>query len=173
MTIRSQPAPALMLRASTLAYLGVMVALPLATLTYQASEPGWAAFHKALVDPFAWHALKLTIWTALVMVVINAVTGTATAWVLVRYEFPGKGIMKDRILLAFDFGEHYTTVVSNPENFIDFESEDFKGETRHPTQVIIKSNETGAYGIGAMIRGFLMVRDIRLAPGRKWPPLWG
>ncbi len=80
---------------------------------------------------------------------------------------PGKGIMKDRILLAFDFGEHYTTVVANPDNFINFESEDFKGETRHPTQVIVKSNEAGAYGIGAMIRGFLMVRDIRLATRKE------
>ncbi|CBS87142.1 protein of unknown function [Azospirillum lipoferum 4B] len=75
--------------------------------------------------------------------------------------------MKDRILLAFDFGEHYTTVVTNPENFVDFESEEFKGETRHPTQVIIKSNEAGAYGIGAMIRGFLMIRDIRLATRKE------
>ena len=43
----------------------------------------------------------------------------------------------------------------------------FKGETKHPTEVIIKSNERGAYGIGAMIRGFLQVSSIRLATKRE------
>jgi sulfate/thiosulfate transport system permease protein len=93
--------PALILRSSTLAYLGVMVVLPLAALTIQAVEPGATSFWKAVVDPFAWHALKLTFATALVMVAINAIMGTATAWVLVRYDFPGKGIMNALIDLPF------------------------------------------------------------------------
>ncbi len=67
----------------------------------QAAEPGPAAFVKAVADPFAWHALKLTFATALVMVAINAVMGTATAWVLVRYDFPGKAIMNALIDLPF------------------------------------------------------------------------
>jgi sulfate transport system permease protein len=78
-----------------------MVVLPLLALGLQAAEPGVAAFWQALTNPFAWHALKLTLATALVMVAINAVTGTATAWVLVRYEFPGKGIMNALIDLPF------------------------------------------------------------------------
>jgi len=93
--------PGLLLRASTLAYLGVMVVLPVAALGTQASDQGFAAFAKAVVDPFAWHALRLTFATALVMVGINAVMGTATAWVLVRYDFPGKGIMNALIDLPF------------------------------------------------------------------------
>jgi hypothetical protein len=80
---------------------------------------------------------------------------------------PGAGIMKDRILLAFDFGNMDTTVIKNQENWIDFESEDFKGETRHPAQIIIKSNERGAYGIGALVRGFLTVSAIRLATKKE------
>lgn len=95
------PGPGLLLRASTLAYLGVMVVLPLVALGVQASEGGAGAFVRAVVDPFAWHALKLTFATALVMVLINAVMGTATAWVLVRYDFPGKGIMNALIDLPF------------------------------------------------------------------------
>jgi sulfate transport system permease protein len=93
--------PALILRASTLAYLGIMVVLPLAALTIQAFELGPSAFWKAVTDPFAWHALKLTFATAFVMVGINAVMGTATAWVLVRYDFPGKGLMNALIDLPF------------------------------------------------------------------------
>jgi len=93
--------PGLLLRASTLAYLGVMVVLPVVALGTQASDQGFAAFGKAIIDPFAWHALRLTFATALVMVGINAVMGTATAWVLVRYEFLGKGIMNALIDLPF------------------------------------------------------------------------
>ncbi len=93
--------PGLVLRASTLAYLGVMVVLPLAALAYQAAEPGTSAFANAIADPFAWHSLRLTFATALVMVGINAVMGTATAWVLVRCDFPGKAIMNALIDLPF------------------------------------------------------------------------
>jgi sulfate transport system permease protein len=45
--------------------------------------------------------LKLTFLTAAAMVAINAVTGTATAWVLVRYAFPGKGLVNALIDLPF------------------------------------------------------------------------
>ncbi|MFO0952033.1 MAG: sulfate ABC transporter permease subunit CysT [Isosphaeraceae bacterium] len=93
--------PALLLRSLTLGYLGVMVLLPLAALAVGAFEPGWRAFWKALTDPFAWHALQLTFATALVMVLINAVMGTMTAWVLVRYPFPGKGLVNALIDLPF------------------------------------------------------------------------
>lgn len=97
----TRSAPALALRASTLAYLGVMVVLPLVALGVRASEGGWAGFGKAITDPFAVHALKLTFATAGVMVLINAVMGTATAWVLVRYDFPGKPVMNALIDLPF------------------------------------------------------------------------
>ena len=65
---------------------------------YSASK---AAFWSALMNPFAWHALKLTFGTALVMVAVNAVMGTLTAWVLVRYPFPGKGFVNALIDLPF------------------------------------------------------------------------
>ncbi|WP_422927587.1 sulfate ABC transporter permease subunit CysT [Singulisphaera sp. PoT] len=97
-----RPSPSeLPLRAITLLYLGLMVVLPLAALGVQAAEPGRAAFWKEMTNPFAWHALKLTFATAGVMVLINAVTGTATAWVLVRYSFPGKKIMNALIDVPF------------------------------------------------------------------------
>ena len=94
-------ASALVLRSATLGYIGVMVLLPLAALSIESARPGGAAFWKAIVDPFAWHALVLTFVTALIMVVVNAVTGTATAWVLVRYPFPGKGLVNALIDLPF------------------------------------------------------------------------
>jgi len=97
----SRPAGGLLLRSASLSYLGVMVLLPLVALGYESTLPGTAAFLKALSDPFARHALWLTFVTAAAMVVINAVTGTATAWVLVRYPFPGKGFVNALIDLPF------------------------------------------------------------------------
>jgi sulfate transport system permease protein len=91
----------LVLRGTTLFYLGLMVLLPIAALALEAVRPGIAPFGEALSDPYAWHALKLTFITAAVMVVINAVTGTATAWVLVRYEFPARGLVNALIDLPF------------------------------------------------------------------------
>jgi sulfate transport system permease protein len=91
----------LLLRGATLSYLGVMVLLPLLALGVQAAEPGVSAFWAALTDPYALHALKLTFVTALAMVVVNMVAGTATAWVLVRYAFPGKGLVNALIDLPF------------------------------------------------------------------------
>jgi len=90
-----------LIRGATLSYLGVMVVLPLIVLAAESAAPGPRAFVAALTDPFAWHALKLTFATAMAMVAINAVTGTATAWVLVRYEFPGKSLMNALVDLPF------------------------------------------------------------------------
>jgi sulfate transport system permease protein len=99
-TVHNRPSD-LALRWTTLFYLGVMVALPTVALGVQAAQPGLSAFWRAVSDPYAWHALKLTFLTALVMVALNAVTGTATAWVLVRYDFPGRGLVNALIDLPF------------------------------------------------------------------------
>ena len=94
-------ATGIVLRGTTLFYLGIMVVLPMAALVIESARPGASAFVDAVRDPFAWHALKLTFLTASLMVVINAVTGTATAWVLVRYDFPGRGLVNALIDLPF------------------------------------------------------------------------
>jgi sulfate transport system permease protein len=91
----------LVLRGTTLFYLGLMVVLPMVALAVEAARPGFSAFAEAVRDPYAWHALKLTFVTAGMMVVINALTGTATAWVLVRYNFPGRGLVNALIDLPF------------------------------------------------------------------------
>lgn len=100
-SIAAEPPSAVLLRGASLSYVGLMVVLPLAALAVEAARPGGSAFLSALRDPFALHALKLTFVTALAMVAINAVLGTATAWVLVRYEFPGKGLVNALIDLPF------------------------------------------------------------------------
>ena len=93
--------PDLLLRGATLSYLGVMVVLPMVAIGLETARSGGPAFWSALNDPFAWHALKLTFTTALIMVVVDAIMGTATAWVLVRNDFPGKRMVNALIDLPF------------------------------------------------------------------------
>lgn len=104
MSTEARPMPAVngrALRAATLGYVGLMIVLPLLALSVEAARPGAGAFWSALCDPFARHALFLTVASALVMVAINVVTGTATAWVLVRHSFPGKALINALIDLPF------------------------------------------------------------------------
>lgn len=80
----------LILRWAALAYVGLLVVLPLLALVVKGLSVGGAGILNALTAPAASAALWLTIWTAAVMSVINAVMGTFTAWLLVRHDFPGR-----------------------------------------------------------------------------------
>jgi sulfate transport system permease protein len=96
-------AGALSLRVVAVAFLGVMVALPLAAVVGSVlTGPGGvgAALH-ALGSRTARAALWLTVWTAVVVALVNAVMGTLTAWVLARYHFFGKAILNAVIDLPF------------------------------------------------------------------------
>ena len=56
---------------------------------------------RMITQPVAWHALVLSLWTAGLMAIVNAVMGTLTAYVLVRYSFPGKRLLNGLIDLPF------------------------------------------------------------------------
>ena len=61
----------------------------------------WLAYTFASSTVLAPHALTLTLWTAAVMALINAVMGLLTAYVLVRYRFPGEGLLNAIVDLPF------------------------------------------------------------------------
>jgi sulfate/thiosulfate transport system permease protein len=82
-------------------YLSVIVLLPLAALLWQTQKGGWHAFWQAVTAPDARAALELTLIAALVVAGINALFGTLIAWVLVRDEFRGKGVVNSLIDLPF------------------------------------------------------------------------
>ena len=83
------------------AYLSLVVLLPLAALVWSARGDGIAEFWHQATAPEALSALKLTLGLAAACAVVNAVAGTATAWVLVRDRFPGKGLVDAVIDLPF------------------------------------------------------------------------
>jgi sulfate/thiosulfate transport system permease protein len=80
-------------RAAALTYLTVLLLIPLAVLLRDGLQNGLGALWHSVTEPVAWHALMLTLWTAAAMVGINTVMGLLTAYVLVRYEFPGKALL--------------------------------------------------------------------------------
>jgi sulfate transport system permease protein len=83
------------------AYLSLVVLLPLAALVWSARGGGLAEFWHQATAPEALSALKLTLGLAAACAAVNAVAGTATAWVLVRDRFPGKDLVDALIDLPF------------------------------------------------------------------------
>ncbi|MBV9787038.1 MAG: sulfate ABC transporter permease subunit CysT [Chloroflexi bacterium] len=88
-------------RTVALTYLTVMLILPLAVIIQYGFQDGLGGIWNAINQPVARHALWLTLWTAAVMALINAVMGTLTAYVLVRYSFPGKALLNGVVDLPF------------------------------------------------------------------------
>jgi len=84
---------ALLLRVLAFSYLIFMIVIPLGVILQDGFREGLGELIRQVTLPIAWHAIKLTLWTSALMTVINLVMGTATAYVIVRYEFPGKRIL--------------------------------------------------------------------------------
>ncbi len=81
------------LRGTALLYLLALLVIPLISVVQDGLRAGLVALWQTVTLPIARHALLLTLWTAVVTVIINAVMGTLTAYVLVRYQFPGKTLL--------------------------------------------------------------------------------
>jgi sulfate/thiosulfate transport system permease protein len=88
-------------RGIAMAYLSIVALIPLAAVLVRSMDGGFDVFWDAVTNEQAVAALRLTLIASLIVVVINAVTGTLIAWVLVRDEFPGKGIVNSLIDLPF------------------------------------------------------------------------
>ena len=84
-----------------MAYLSIVALIPLAAVVAKSLDGGLDAFWNAVTNDQAVAALQLTLVCSLIVVIINAVAGTLIAWVLVRDEFPGKGIVNSLIDLPF------------------------------------------------------------------------
>jgi sulfate transport system permease protein len=74
----------------TLFYLSAIVLIPFAGLLIRTFELSWADFWRLATTDRALAAYRLTFGASLVAAVANALFGTLLAWVLVRYEFPGR-----------------------------------------------------------------------------------
>jgi sulfate transport system permease protein len=77
----------------------LVLVLPLAEVYSEAFRDGVAAVWRALIDPDAVSALKLTLLIAAITVPVNTIGGLAAAWCIGRFEFAGRGIMTTLIEL--------------------------------------------------------------------------
>ena len=82
-------------------WLTVIVLIPLAAVVARSMQGGVGEFIDAITAPEAVAAIKLTVITSLIVVVVNATMGTLIAWVLVRDEFRGKRFVNSLIDLPF------------------------------------------------------------------------
>jgi sulfate transport system permease protein len=81
------------IRTIALSYLLLLLIIPLLVILQDGLREGLGELWRQVTLPMAWEALKLTLWTSAVMTIINTGMGTLTAFVLVRYEFPGKRLL--------------------------------------------------------------------------------
>ena len=85
----------------TVAYLSLIVLIPLAGLALKASGLGFGGLWAVLMDPRVIAAFRVTFLTALAAALINTVFGLLVAWVLVRYQFPGRRVIDALVDLPF------------------------------------------------------------------------
>jgi sulfate transport system permease protein len=85
----------------TLAYLGLIVLLPLAALLLRSTDLGAGGFMKAVSAPRVIAALELSFGAAAIAALVNGVFGLVVAWVLARYEFPLKRLIDALVDLPF------------------------------------------------------------------------
>ena len=85
----------------TLLYLSLIVLIPLSLVFIESSQLGWEKFMETVTSDRVLHSYKISFGTAFAAAIINAVFGLLIAWVLVRYQFPGKRLIDGLIDLPF------------------------------------------------------------------------
>ena len=80
--------------AATVAIVGGIIVVPLASVFFEAFAEGPAAWWQAIAhDPDTRHAIWLSLTVAPVAVAINTVFGIAAAWLVARFRFPGRSLL--------------------------------------------------------------------------------
>ena len=85
----------------TLVYLTALVLIPFGGLVIRACELSWGEFWHLATNERALAAYRLTFGASFAAAVANAVFGTLLAWVLVRYEFPGRRLIDAMVDFPF------------------------------------------------------------------------
>lgn len=85
----------------TLFYLSIIVLVPLLALIFKSFDLTWDQFWEAVSAPRVVASYKLTFGASLAAACVNLVFGLLVAWVLVRYQFPGKKMVDALVDLPF------------------------------------------------------------------------
>ena len=85
----------------TLLYLGFIVLIPLSAAFLKTATMTWPAFWSTVTSPRVLASYRLTFGASFAAALLNAFFGVVVAWVLVRYEFPGKRVVDALVDLPF------------------------------------------------------------------------
>ncbi|MEY4676152.1 MAG: Sulfate transport system permease protein CysT [Pseudomonadota bacterium] len=85
----------------TIAYLSLIVLIPLSALVFKTLNLTWEQFWQAVTAPRVVASYKLTLGASFIAALVNAFFGLLLAWVLVRYQFFGKKIVDALVDLPF------------------------------------------------------------------------
>jgi len=86
---------------AAIAFLALVLALPLAGVFSEGLRKGLGAYFAAFADEDALAAIRLTLLVAVISVPANLVFGVAAAWAITRFSFPGKSVLVTLIDLPF------------------------------------------------------------------------
>lgn len=85
----------------TVTWLSLIVLIPLSAVFIKTAGMGWEHFARVALSERAFDAYKLSFGASLGAAAINAVFGLLIAWMLVRYDFPGKRVVSALVDLPF------------------------------------------------------------------------
>src|SRR3569832_2365227 len=150
---------AYVLVAAGLAWLALVILLPLSAVFIQSLEKGAQAALNALKEPDALSAVRLTLLVAGICVPLNAVFGLAAAWSVVFFEFKGKGLLLSHARAMGEFGA------------VSVASGHIRGLTNTlPLHVEVLYNEydfVGAFATASLLAGLALITLI-LKTGLEW-----
>jgi sulfate/thiosulfate transport system permease protein len=86
---------------TALAFLGLLVVLPVAAIFAEALRNGFDVYIASIVEPDALVAIKLTLLVAAISVPLNLVFGVVASWAIAKFEFRGKSFLTTLIDLPF------------------------------------------------------------------------
>src|SRR5260370_40956225 len=81
----------------TLFYLSLLVLLPLGALVFKTTQLTAAEFWDTVTDPIVVASYRLTFGASAIAALVTALFGLIVAWVLVRYNFPGRRLFASLI----------------------------------------------------------------------------
>ena len=85
----------------TIFYLSLIVLIPLSATFLKASSLTWSQFWHIVTAPRALASYRLSFGASAIAALINLIFGLNVAWVLVRYQFPGKRLLDSLVDLPF------------------------------------------------------------------------
>ena len=85
----------------TVLCLSLLVVLPFAMMAAVSAQTGWHGWWQTVSEPRVLAAVWLTLKMSFLAMLANIVFGTLTAWVLVRYDFPGRKLADALVDLPF------------------------------------------------------------------------